>query len=267
MSRGCSGSSRRSDEVDGTVSISPRRHCTNSSGTSIAAGTSSSPRWISTQAERATAPRRAADAGARARSELRLAHPFIPFVTEELWQSVAPLAGKSGETIMMQPYPKAEFDARTSPRRRDRRRSGQSSRPAVRCAARWGVAGGAPPASSRPTKPRTVRLTRTPTTAALARLSEARIVERAAGVGRAGRDRRRTTGSCCEVRIDPAAERERIGKEGRTYRPRSQRASETRNQGSSRAPRRRRGAGAYAPRRLRGHAGEAERAAARACCA
>jgi valyl-tRNA synthetase len=39
---------------------------------------------------------------------LRLAHPFMPFITEEIWQRIKALAGKSGETIMLQPWPVAD---------------------------------------------------------------------------------------------------------------------------------------------------------------
>jgi valyl-tRNA synthetase len=38
-------------------------------------------------------------------SLLRCLHPIMPFITEEIWQKVAPLAGVCADTIMCQPFP------------------------------------------------------------------------------------------------------------------------------------------------------------------
>ncbi len=43
---------------------------------------------------------------------LRLLHPLMPFVTEEIWQRVGSRAGKSGGTVMYQPFPLADESAR-----------------------------------------------------------------------------------------------------------------------------------------------------------
>ena len=39
---------------------------------------------------------------------LRLAHPVMPFITEEIWQTIGKMSGRTGPSIMLETYPKAQ---------------------------------------------------------------------------------------------------------------------------------------------------------------
>ena len=41
---------------------------------------------------------------------LRMLHPFMPFVTEEIWQSVSPMTGQHADSIMLAPWPTPDSD-------------------------------------------------------------------------------------------------------------------------------------------------------------
>ena len=151
---------------------------------------------------------------------LRLAHPIIPFVTEALWQTVAPLAGKTldaaGDSIMRQPYPIAEPGAdRRGRRSLDGAAEGADRRhpqPARRNADFAVGAGAADRRGGRRRRQGAACTASRQYVQALGKLSEVQIVdalpESPAAVSIVG-----TTKLMLKVEIDVAAERERLSKE------------------------------------------------------
>jgi valyl-tRNA synthetase len=109
-------------------------------------------------------------------ASLRLAHPLIPFITEELWQTVAPLAGAEGESIMVARYPEPE-EAKLDPTAEDEvKRVKEVVNAARNLRSTMGLAPGARVPMYLVGAPRELQA-HAGAIAALARLSEVRFVE------------------------------------------------------------------------------------------
>jgi valyl-tRNA synthetase len=142
-------------------------------------------------------------------ASLRLAHPIIPFITEELWQIVAPLAGKSGETIMLAPYPKSQPEKLDAAAEREI----TNAKELVNAGRNLRSEAKVPPkdriAFYIVGKPSEASVT---ASAALLRVSELRVVSELprsdSPVAVVGAHRLMP-----HIEVDPAAERERIGRE------------------------------------------------------
>jgi valyl-tRNA synthetase len=151
---------------------------------------------------------------------LRLAHPIIPFVTEELWQKVAPVAGRAGASIAIAAYPVSQ------PERIDEAAIGHVAKLKTLVDACRNLRGemNVSPATRLPmfallgSKPEAAFMTDAAAVLqALAKLSEVRVFEdeaawaaaaQAAPVAVVGEAR-----ICLFMEIDVAAEKARLGKE------------------------------------------------------
>ena len=141
---------------------------------------------------------------------LRLAHPVIPFITEELWQKVAPLAGATGESVMLARWPQPQAEKHDDEAERLVAALKELTNAARNLRAEMGLAPGQRvPAYVQSEADVAMHL---PYLQALARLSEARVVtalpQAQAPVAMTGSGK-----VMLHVEIDRAAERERLGKE------------------------------------------------------
>ncbi|MCP5280803.1 MAG: valine--tRNA ligase [Rhodoferax sp.] len=151
---------------------------------------------------------------------LRLAHPVIPFITEGLWQQVAPVAGRGGDSISIAPYPVSQ------PERIDTAAIAHVARLKLLVDACRNLRGemGVSPATRLPlfvlatdAAEAAFQRTSAPVLQALAKLSEVRVFEseadwaaaaQAAPVAVVGAAR-----VCLYMEVDVEAEKARLGKE------------------------------------------------------
>ena len=151
---------------------------------------------------------------------LRLAHPVIPFITEALWQKVAPVAGRAGASVMVAAYPQSQpgrIDAAAEAHVARLKalvdacrtlRGEMNVSPATRLPL-YALADGATEAG--------LLREAAPVLQALARLKEVRVFDDAAAwAAAAGAAPVALVGAvrlCLHMEVDPAAERARLGKE------------------------------------------------------